>query len=370
MRNVIVASVVLCSIVIAGCEDEKKAAPPAPSASAATTAASAMPSASAPAAPKLTMAEMQAASIKAIAESINKHDAKLFAMQYAPDTTVKIPGLPDIKGRDALEKMTKDDFAGVPDAKIAFGRVFAKGNVQVAEWTYIGTNGGPWMGKPATNRPVGVKGVSVVTLNDEGLVKEEHRYFDMMTSQSQLDAKAKAGSFRPVPALPTAIESHAAKDDDAAMKTMNGLYTAFESHKVADMLPFVTDDTTYDDFSVPAQVKGKKAITDVVTGYNTAFPDFKQTHDMQMTSDGFAITEGVLTGTQKGAMGPIKATNKPVTIHFVDIWQIKDSKVVAGWTYVNSLEVLTEVGAVPPPGAAPSASGAPSAQPATKASAK
>jgi steroid delta-isomerase-like uncharacterized protein len=354
MRSVVVASVIVGSIVIAGCEEEKKPAPPAPSASAATTAASAMPSASA--APKLTMAEMQAASLKLVAEGINKHDAKVLASAYAPDTLVKVPGMPDVKGRETLEKMSKDDFAGVPDAKFGFGRVFAKGNVMVSEWTYIGTNSGPWMGKPATNRPVGVKGVSVVTLNDEGLIKEERRYFDMTTSQMQLDPKAKAGSFRPVPTVPTAIEMHVAKDDDATMKTMNGLYTAFESHKAADMMPFVTDDATYDDFSTPAQIKGKKPITDVVNGYNTAFPDFKQTHDVQMTADGFGITEGVLTGTHKGALGPIKASNKPVTVHFVDIWQIKDSKVVAGWTYVNSLELLVEVGAAPAPGAAPSAS--------------
>ena len=105
----------------------------------------------------------------------------------------------------------------------------------------------------------------------------------------------------------------------------------------------------------------------------TAFPDFKQTHDVQIVADGWVITEGVLTGTHKGPMGPIKATNKPVTIHFVDIFQAKDSKFVSGRTYINSLEVLVEIGVVPAPGAAPAASGsaapaASGATPATKAS--
>ncbi len=77
--------------------------------------------------------------------------------------------------------------------------------------------------------------------------------------------------------------------------------------------------------------------------------------------------EGVLTGTQKGALGPIKATNKPVSSHFVDISQIKDGKFVSTVSYSNNVEVLTELlGVIPPPAqsvaaattAAPAPSGA------------
>ena len=372
MRKAALAVLVLGSLVL-GCEDEKKPAPPAPSASAATTAASATPTASASAAPKLSMAEMMTASQKLIAESVNKHDAKLFASAYAPDGILKIAGIPDIKGRDAIEKQTKADFVGIPDAKFAFARVWVKGNVAVSEWVYAGTNTGDWNGQKASGKPVGVNGVSVVVLNDEGLVKEERRYFDMPTTQSQMDPKAKPGSFRPVPTVPGSTEQHVAKDDDALLKQVNAMYATFEGHKQADFMAFVTDDTTYDDYSSPAIMKGKKPIGEMFTMYNAGIPDFKQTHDLQIVSDGWVITEGVLTGTHKGQVGPFKATNKPVTLHFIDFFQVKDSKIVAGRTYQNLLEFLVAIGVAPAPGAAPaaSASAAPSASgptPATKAS--
>jgi hypothetical protein len=63
-------------------------------------------------------------------------------------------------------------------------------------------------------------------------------------------------------------------------------------------------------------------------------------------------------GTQKGAMGPIKASNKAVKSHMVDIQLLKDGKATREWSYGNSAELLVQIGAMPPIAAAPTASGA------------
>jgi len=52
------------------------------------------------------------------------------------------------------------------------------------------------------------------------------------------------------------------------------------------------------------------------------------------------ITEGYMHGTFKGRMGPMKPTNKPIGMHFVDIARVKDGKVVEITSYGNSAEMM------------------------------
>ena len=368
MRNATVVALVLGSFIAIGCDEEKKPAPPAtPSASG--SAAAIAPSATASAAPKPTMPEMLVASNKLVLDGWNSHDGKKVATAYAADGVVKIAGMPEAKGRDAITADATQNFAAFPDFKVAFARIWQKGNVQVIEWVVTGTNNGEFMGKKATGRPTGVGGISVVTMSDEGLIKEDRRYFDMMTTQSQLDPKAAAGSFRPVPAIPATSETHVAKDDAATLAKVNEVYATLDTHKVDALLPFYADDASFDDMSQPAAFKGKKMLKDMTSMFLVAFPDLKQVNSMQMVSDGWVISEGVLTGTHKGALGPLKASNKPVSIHYLDVWQMKDGHVVSGRSYSNGLELMMQIGAVPAPGASAAASGSP-AVPAPKATAK
>jgi steroid delta-isomerase-like uncharacterized protein len=356
MRITMIA-LTLVSLGALACEDKSEGTTPAPTAS----AAAALPTASATAQekPKTSMGDMQTASNKARAEAFNSHDAAKAALTYAATAVVKAWGIPDVVGREAITNDYKQIYAGYPDIKLGFSRVWQNGNVEVAEWTVTGTNGGPWQGKPATSRPVGFKGASVYTFGEDGLIKEERRYYDMTTIQNQLDPKAKAGTFRPVETtIPTSTETHVAKDDPGLLESANKAYAAFDNHKLDDVLAFCTDDYWNDDVTQPANVKGKKAVKDLFNGFLAAMPDMHFTNTQRFASDGYVFWEGTINGTQKGPMGPIKATNKPVTMHFIDIHQFKDGKFVSTVSYANNLEVLEEIGVVPPPGAAASGAAA------------
>jgi hypothetical protein len=89
--------------------------------------------------------------------------------------------------------------------------------------------------------------------------------------------------------------------------------------------------------------------------------------------DGYAIVEHTMTGTQKGAMGPVPPSNKKVTDwHFVDIFQpTADGKLQHGWGYANLAEALMQTGAMKMPGEKPAAkeakAGAAPSKPADKA---
>jgi steroid delta-isomerase-like uncharacterized protein len=291
---------------------------------------------------------------------------------FEPNGKIVQPGFPDTAGRDAIVADVKQTLARYSDFKVGVKRTFTHGNTVAFEWVATGTNNG---GAKPTNRAIGFPGASVVTYDDDGLIKEEHLYFDYPTLMSQRDATAKAGTFRAPIALPTAAEDHLSKgtpDEAKNLDTAKALYAGFEKKGGLDSLAFVTDDSAFDDYTMPATIKGTKAIKDYVTSFWTAFPDMTQVKPVQFTADDYVVTEGTLTGTQKGAMGPIKATNKPVTFRFVDIFRLKDGKAAHLDTYGNSAEILVAIGAMPQPGAAPagSASASAPASPAPTGSAK
>ena len=78
-----------------------------------------------------------------------------------------------------------------------------------------------------------------------------------------------------------------------------------------------------------------------------------------ITSPNLVVAKFTFSGTMKGALGPLKATNKPLTIHGLDVDEFKDGKMLKGTTYSNGIELLAAVGALPkPPAAKPGAADA------------
>jgi steroid delta-isomerase-like uncharacterized protein len=374
MRTTFVALMGLCaaSLVVA-CDDDKKPTETVPSATAATPSASAA-STTAPA-PKPTAGEVITKSIKSAVDAWNAHDAAKVASLYQPTGKLVIPALPDFSGRAAIATEAKANFTAYSDFKVAVTRSFIKGNTAVFEWVVTGKNDGTLMGKAASGRPMGIAGASAVTYDDDGLVKEEHRYFDLPTLQSQLDPKAKAGTFRAPMTLPTtAMETHVAKGTPDEAKTVdqgNAIVKAYESHDEKAYLATATDDYTWEDYTSPATIKMADLKANIAN-YTKAFPDWKLPQTTTMGIDGYFVTEMTFTGTQKGALGPIKASNKPVSMRMLDIQLLKDGKASKEWSYANNAEMLIQVGAMPPiaPPPATSASAAPPAAPAPSGKAK
>jgi hypothetical protein len=115
MRHATIIALVLASTTLA-CEDKPSGgAAPATTTTANAAAVTAQTTASEPAKPKPTMAEMQASSNKLAVESTNLHDAAKNATRYATDAVLKLWGTPDLTGRDAITADTNKLFAGFPD---------------------------------------------------------------------------------------------------------------------------------------------------------------------------------------------------------------------------------------------------------------
>jgi hypothetical protein len=89
-----------------------------------------------------------------------------------------------------------------------------------------------------------------------------------------------------------------------------------------------------------------------MTSWMKAFPDQKWTSTNAWGIDGFAIIEHTVSGTNKGALGKLPASGKPVqSWHWVDILQPSaDKKVQHDWAFANMNEELKQTGQFKMPG--------------------
>jgi len=315
--------------------------------------------------PAPTMAEMQKATGMGINQAMNAHDAKKLASFYSDNAVIKMAGMPDITGRDAIAAMWQHNFDMSPSSKGGANRIFVKGDVVVVEFAWAGTDSGGMGGMKATEKPVGAQGVDIMWFGPDGLVKEQHTYMDMGTIMSQVGAIKQKG--RPVPTVPTTppavTVATGSADEQKNVDAATKMFAAFEKKSSDDFMGGASDDITWDDMTQPETMKGKAAGKKYFSAMTTAFPDVKATTQNAWGIGDVVIAEGTITGTQKGAFFGIPATKKPVSLHGVDIMQFKDGKIVSGRSYGNGAEMMMQLGLMPQPGAK-------DAKPAAKADAK
>ncbi len=313
--------------------------------------------------PKPPLAELEAATFRSMVDALNQHEPGKYADLFTADAVFKNAPNPDTVGKDAIVTQFRQLFAAFPDFKFAIERVWQKGNMAAMTWSWTGTDTGGYLGNKPTGRAAGLECASVLWFNPDGLIKELHVYDDAQMVATQLDARSKKGSFRAPPAMPAGSETLAAKgpEDDRTLEPANAFYTALDDKKEADVLGFVTDDSTYEDFTVPVGGKGKKDFKSFYRSYVTAFPDFKQMpFTNQFAVGDTVISEGLFTGVNKGPLGPNRATNRPVSVHFLDIVHFRDGKIARYHTWSDATELLAELH---PPKPAPPAPPAPPAAP-------
>ncbi len=361
MRGTKSSGLLILGLLISACGGETSevkpavapAPPPAETAPAPIASAPAETPPAAPVEPKKTPAEQQLATLKASFEGWNAGDAKKVAGTYAENATFVQSGMPEVKGRDAIQAHVQKNMDAFPKAKYAVWRSWQKGDILVAEWVVNGTHTGEFLGLKGTEKPVGVHGASITWMTPEGLIKEQHDYFDAGTVMSQVGASKQPA--RAIPALPASAENHAAKgtpDEDKNVEQLKTFYTAMEKKSEADFLAAMTDSTEYEDFSQPQTFKGKSDAKKFFGTFTKAFPDLKQSANTVFGVEDYVVAETTMTGTQKGPLGPIPATKKPVTLKSIDILQYKDGKLVKGWTYANGADMMMQLGVLKAPAAA------------------
>ncbi len=292
--------------------------------------------------PEPTLAEKQLASLAAATEAMNAHDLTRYAELFTKNVIHKEASAQDIRGRNEMNNRMGLLFRAFPDFKFEFERVWQKDSVAVATWKWTGTDSGGYIERKPTNRRAGLRGVTVGFFNADGAIREVHFYEDGVTVASQLDPKAKAGSFRGAPedptgAKPRATVSNNGDEEVKALAASKTFYDGIETRDKGGLATMVTDDVTVDDLAAPLhREKGKAAIDALLADWTKTFGAFSEMPLYNQVAVGnTVIVERVLSGKMNG---------KPVKLHALDLLETKDGKIAKVTVYSDTLELWHQAG--------------------------
>lgn len=90
---------------------------------------------------------------------------------------VRDVALPEGSGHAFLVERLEVFRTGFPDMTFRVDDVLVAGDRVIVKWLALGTNSRPFLGMPATNRAVAVKGCDLLRISD-GKVREDDVYWD------------------------------------------------------------------------------------------------------------------------------------------------------------------------------------------------
>jgi len=122
-------------------------------------------------------------------ELYNEGDLDACMKLYAQDASQRMhDGV--FEGIDAIADRLARDLSAFPGAKYVVDSFFADGDKFGDEWTFTGTNTGPFRLPdgteiPATGKPVEIKGMEYVKVRD-GKIVVDNLYYDFLAAIAQL----------------------------------------------------------------------------------------------------------------------------------------------------------------------------------------
>jgi predicted ester cyclase len=101
----------------------------------------------------------------------------------------------------------------------------------------------------------------------------------------------------------------------------------------------------------PGQPPGPEGVSGVVSMFYTAFPDARFTNEHIFGEGELVADHWHMEGTHTGPFMGMPPTNKHVTVSGIELFRVKDGKIVERWAQVDQLGLMRQLGVVPPPGA-------------------
>ena len=109
---------------------------------------------------------------------------------------------------------------------------------------------------------------------------------------------------------------------------------------------------TYSDPSIPGVGPGPEGQKQVVSTYQTAFPDAHWAVEDQIAEGDKVVTRWTATGTHQRELQGIPPTGKHVTVPGIWVHRLVGGKIVESWNVWDTLGMLQQLGVVPSPGQA------------------
>jgi hypothetical protein len=268
------------------------------------------------------------------------------ASRLHPGTHFVFPGLPDTRGADKILKSHEVLFGAFDKRAVTTSRVWRTDSEQTIEWTMTAVQARDWMDVPATNKPVVIKGVALLSTRDEGVLEDIHLVFDVATVKAQLGVAPKELAGNPPPTVPTeppqAFEQTHSTDETHDLVVARAPIDALEGASEAAYLASFADDAQIDTPQRPTPLHGKDDLRAYFKSIRRAIGQLDTTIENAWSVGQFTIVEYSIAGEQIGPIAWIPALHdRVVRLQIVDIAELRDGKITHVWRYDNPSQILS-----------------------------
>ncbi len=270
-----------------------------------------------------------------------------------PEGNLSFPGLSEATDRDGALKVLADLFGAFSGRAFTVGRTWHAPHAVIVEWTMTGVHSGEWMGVKPTGKPVSIRGLGLFWFDQNGLVSDTHLYFDVGATLVELGAapaalKGVAAPLAPAGAPDTSVVTATGSDAEKQnLAIVNTSWDAFEAKNEAGYLAAIADDIEVVRLDRAAPERGRAERKKFFKWAAGGIGSLSQTPLNAWGIGSFVVEEYTLTGVHSGKLTEAPASGHALRLHYVDIDELKDGKIVRTWTYGNSLELYAETREVP-----------------------
>jgi hypothetical protein len=289
--------------------------------------------------------------------------AKLAPLLNSDLVEFSSPGMPP--AHEAANIVTAHDrlFGAFGDRRMTLTRVWRTPNEQSLEWVMTGKHAREWMGIGATQKPVVIRGITLLWTKDDGTIVDIHVYFDVGLLKVQLSGVGPKDLLAlPAPAAPNGPPQvfedapTGPPSDQGKVALVKGWLDALENNKEKDYVGAPADGA---EIYTLESSQPLKAPDDVRKYFKATHKGIGQLDTIVNNAWGvteYAIVEYDLDGEQLGSFSwlPLLANAPPrntLVAHFdlVDVCEIRDGKIARIWRYDTPGQILG--GSFAPPGA-------------------
>lgn len=201
----------------------------------------------------------------------------------------------------------------------------------------------------ATNDKVGLLMYQHLQTNEDNKTVEEWDYLDHHTLQDQLGASpegaaaTRAARTDAWAGAPIVLVAKDTPEEQANLDLVTKLVASFNTRDAAAVASMFADDGVISDQADHEDHRGKAAITASLQALFTAFPDAKATVSHAAASGEYVFVEGSLSGTHKGALGALAATNQPIDVSYAEVFKIQDRKIRELWRFRDGMALTAQL---------------------------
>jgi steroid delta-isomerase-like uncharacterized protein len=125
---------------------------------------------------------------------------------------------------------------------------------------------------------------------------------------------------------------------------LEALAAAWTAHDIDKVLSLCTDDCVYEDVTMAAVNRGKEELMAFGGAVLAAFPDFKMELTSGFTAGNWAGAEWIMSGTHKGDLPGMPATNKTFSLRGASICEMHEGKIKRNSDYWDMVTFLKQIG--------------------------